>query len=79
MPRTLHLSSRRCSADYVSRAHWPEGAIYPFTSYHRLAGQAMTRKQNELNTTPLLPAREVCQMLTDVGKRLGKSPSELQH
>jgi len=36
MPRTLHLSSRRCSADYVSRAHWPEGAISPFTS-HRLA------------------------------------------
>ena len=26
----------------------------------------MTRKQNGLNTTPLLPAREVCQMLTDV-------------
>jgi hypothetical protein len=32
----------------------------------------MTRKQNELNTTSPLTAREVCQMLTDValGKRI---------
>lgn len=56
MPRTLHLSSRRYSADYVSRAHWPEGAASPFTAHHRIAGQAMTRAQNDLDTTSPLTA-----------------------
>ena len=46
----------------------PSSYVKPQLSY----GQAMTRKQNELNTNAPLSAREVCQVLTEValGKRV---------
>ena len=70
MPTTLQ---RRCSTDYVSRAHRPEEAIAPICLTSQLSyGQAMNRTSNDLNTTYPLTALEDCQVLMDVaqGKRI---------
>ena len=56
----------------MSRGHWPEEAPPIYAILQLSYGHAMTRAQNDLNTTSPLTALEVCKILTDValGKRI---------